>query len=313
MKTHIAGVLLAAAISGGAAAAETAGGGVGFEKHAGVLRVTLNGAHFTDYCFLAERFPHFDPLIGPTGTNLMRNYSMRTVEGESHDHPHHRGLWFTHGNVNGHDFWSSKNGERIVHAGFLAVDPKAGSFTVTNDWRAGDAVVCTDTRTFTFRAAPDGGAELDFEVTIHAPGGDVAFNDTKEGSMAIRLATALQVDKPGTGHIVNADGVTDKDAWSRRAAWCDDSGPLGGATVGVAILDHPSNPRHPTGWHVRTYGLFAANPFAIKSFKLADKEEPFIIRAGTSATFRYRFLFHKGDAKDAGIADRFRAWAGGGR
>ena len=38
---------------------------------------------------------------------------------------------------------------------------------------------------------------------------------------------------------------------------------LGGKTVGLAIFDHPSNPRHPTTWHVRDYGLFAANPFAL--------------------------------------------------
>jgi hypothetical protein len=308
MKTHIAGVLLAAGIAAGAA-----DGNVGFEKREGLLRVTVGGKHFTDYNFLAERFPHFDPLIGPTGTNVMRNYPMRTVEGEKTDHPHHRGLWFTHGDVNGHDFWSNKKGEKIVHAGFVAIDPKAGRFTVSNDWRAGEAVVCTDTRTFTFRAAPDGGAEMDIAITIFAPNGEVAFNDTKEGSMAIRLATSLQVDPPGAGRLVNSDGMADKDAWGRRAAWCDASGPLGGSTVGIAILDHPSNPRHPTGWHARTYGLFAVNPFAIKSFKFSDKDEPFVIPAGKSATFRYRFIFHKGDAKDAGIDARFRAWASEGR
>ena len=131
--------------------------------------------------------------------------------------------------------------------------------------------------------------------------------------MAIRLATSLQVDPPGAGSLVNSDGLAGKDAWGKRAVWCDASGPLGGATVGIAILDHPSNPRHPTGWHARTYGLFAVNPFAIKSFKLSDKDDPFVIPRGGSATFRYRFLFHKGDAKAAGIDARFRAWASDGR
>jgi len=309
MKTHIAGGLLAAAIAGSAAAAD----GVAFEQQEGRIRVTIGGRHFTDYNFLAERFPHFDPLIGPTGTNVMRNYPMRTVEGEKTDHPHHRGLWFTHGDVNGHDFWSNKKGERIVHAGLLSIDPKAGRFTVSNEWRAGDAVVCTDTRAYAFRAAADGGAEMDIAITIHAPNGEVAFNDTKEGSMAIRLATSLQVDPPGAGRLVNSEGEAGKDAWGRRARWCDASGPLGGGTVGIAIFDHPANPRHPTGWHARTYGLFAVNPFAIKSFKFADKDDPFVIPKGGSATFRYRFLFHKGDEKAAGIEARYRAWASDGR
>lgn len=312
MNARIAGRFVAAGLVA-CAAASAAEDRAGFEMREGRLRVTVGGRHFTDYCFAGERFPNFDPLIGPTGTNLLRNFPMRTVDGESQDHPHHRGLWFTHGNVNGHDFWSNKKGARIVHAGFISIDAKTGRFTVTNDWRAGDAIVCTDTRTFAFRPAADGGAELDFEVTIHASNGEVAFNDTKEGSMAIRLAPALQADKPGAGRIVNSDGLTDKEAWGKRALWCDDSGPLGGGTVGVAILDHPSNPRHPTGWHVRTYGLFAANPFARKSFKLVDKDEPFVIPAGKIATFRYRFLFHKGDARTADVAARYRAWAAEGR
>ena len=281
---------------------------VRFERGENVLRVSIGGQPFTEYHFNNGPFPYLDPLIGPTGTNLLRNFPMRDVEGETHDHPHHRGLWFTHGDVNGHDFWSSKHGEKIVHEDFVEIDSKAGCFTTTNQWRSGGETICADTRTLAFRAVPDG-VEIDFTVTIHASNGDAVFGDTKEGAMAIRLAAGLQVDKPGAGRIVNSDGLTDKDAWGKRALWCDDSGPLGGGTVGVAILDHPSNPRHPTGWHARTYGLFAANPFAIKSFKFSDTEAPFVIPAGKSATFRYRFLFHKGDAKAAGIDRRFQAWA----
>jgi len=47
----------------------------------------------------------------------------------------------------------------------------------------------------------------------------------------------------------------------KHADWCDYYGSIGGKTVGIAMFDHPSNPRHPTTWHVRDYGLFAANPF----------------------------------------------------
>ena len=39
-----------------------------------------------------------------------------------------------------------------------------------------------------------------------------------------------------------------------------------GEKVGIAILDHPANPRHPVRWHVRGYGLFAANPFGLSVF-----------------------------------------------
>ena len=39
-----------------------------------------------------------------------------------------------------------------------------------------------------------------------------------------------------------------------------------GKTYGVAVLDDPRNPLHPTRWHVRAYGLLAANPFGLSYF-----------------------------------------------
>jgi len=44
-----------------------------------------------------------------------------------------------------------------------------------------------------------------------------------------------------------------------------------GKTVGIAVFDHPSNPRHPTTWHVRDYGLFAANPLGCTILKRKTK------------------------------------------
>jgi len=152
---------------------------------------------------------------------------------------------------------------------------------------------------------------MDFEVTIHASHGDVTLGDTKEGSMAIRLAPTMRVEgKVGKGHIINSEGQRDKEAWGKRAAWCDYYGPLNGKTVGVAIFDHPGNPRHPTWWHVRTYGLFAANPFGVHYFeKKPEGTGDMIIKADDSVTFRYRFHFHKGDCKQAKVAELYREYA----
>ncbi len=72
-------------------------------------------------------------------------------------------------------------------------------------------------------------------------------------------------DKAG-GKIVNSDGLVDDEAWGKQAAWVDYSGPVDGQTVGIAILNHPQSLRYPTYWHVRTYGLFAANPFGVHDF-----------------------------------------------
>jgi len=287
-------------------------GGVKVNKLADKVRVEIDGQLFTEYNFKDGPFPYFYPVIGPTGVNITRHWPMKESENEEHDHRHHRSLWFTHGNVNGHDFWSGKN-DKIAHDRFLEVTSgsKVGVIKAQNKWVSADGQnVCTDTRTHRFYNQP-GGQIMDFEVTIHASHGDVTLGDTKEGSMAIRLAPTMRVEgKVGKGHIINSEGHHDKPAWGKRAAWCDYYGPLNGQTVGVAIFDHPGNPRHPTWWHVRTYGLFAANPFGVHNFE--EKPEgtgDLAVKSGESVTFRYRFYFHKGDYKQAKVAELYRKYA----
>lgn len=237
-----------------------------------------------------------------------------TNKDEAQDHVHHKSLWYTHGEVNGQDFWGegSRSG-KIVHDKFLKVSsgPEMGEITSTNKWVARNGkVVCTDTRTHRFYNRPDG-QSMDFEITFHASEGKVVLGDTKEGSMAIRLTPTMRLKgKVGKGHIVNSAGDTDGSTWGKRAAWCDYYGPVEGETVGVAIFDHPSNPKHPTWWHVRDYGLFTANPFGVHNFERKAKGVGDItIPAGESLTFKYRFYFHKGDEKQGKVAEHYREYA----
>jgi hypothetical protein len=143
----------------------------------------------------------------------------------------------------------------------------------------------------------------------------LVLGDTKEGTMAIRLAESMRL-KPNkhyegkpTGHIVNSEGVKDGATWGKRAAWVDYYGPINGKTYGVAIFDHPDNPRYPTWWHVRDYGLFAANPFGIHDFeKKPAGTGNMTVPAGDSVTFRYRFIIHSGDQDAAGISGLYREY-----
>lgn len=128
----------------------------------------------------------------------------------------------------------------------------------------------------------------------------------------MRIAESMRLksakDQPaGQGNIVNSGGIHGEEAWGKQAAWVDYSGPVDGRTVGVAIFDHPKNPRHPTRWHARDYGLLAANPFCGYDM---DKSVPkgaadFKLPAGESVTFRYRFYLHEGDEEQAKVAERF--------
>ena len=285
--------------------------GIRFSTQEDRLRVEANGKLLTEYYFTNVPRPFCYPLIGPGGAEMTRNYPMKKVEGEETDHPHHRSFWFTHGAVNGVDFWTDhETAGWIIHRGFTELTPglKSGSFKARNDWVTKDGkLICTDDRTMTFYApGKEDERVIDCAITMHAGADGLVFGDTKEGSFAIRVAETMP-SKKGRGDMLNSEGDRGAKAWGKRARWCDYWGPVGDSVVGVAIFDHPANPNHPTWWHARDYGLFAANPFGKHDFEnLKDKAAGEVkVAANGSITFRYRVLLHRGTAGDANIAARY--------
>lgn len=290
--------------------------GVRITKLPDRLHVEINGQLFTEYIFKDVPRPYCYPVFGPEDLAMTRNWPMKNTPDEEHDHPHHRSLWFAHGAVNGQDFWSEeKNYGRTVHERFTKI--KSGKYEgiirSKNRWVSAEGkTVCTDERMLRIYN-PKGVSErvFDYEVTLHASQGPITLGDTKEGTMAMRLAETMRLKgKVGHGHIALSTGVRDAETWGKRADWCDYYGPIEGKTVGVAIFDHPANPRHPTWWHVRDYGLFAANPFGEHDFEnLKDKSAgDLTIPAGQSLTFRYRFYLHEGDDQQARVAERYKEY-----
>lgn len=286
--------------------------GIQLKKADDAVDVMINGELFTRYIYSGAPKPYCYPIIGSTEKSVTRNYPMQVVEGETNDHPHHRSFWFTFGDVNGIDFWSeSPKAGKIVHREFddLVSGPVYGKIRERNDWIGPDGKkVCEDIRELRIYRTTTGRL-MDFDVTIRATQGPVKLGDTKEGMMGFRVATSMDVDK-GQGHIENSHGNKDADTWGKQAEWCDYYGPVDGETVGIAIMDHPSSFRHPTYWHVRTYGLFAANPFGLRDFTGdKSKDGSHTIPLGGTITFRYRIFIHKGTTQDAGIADVWAAYA----
>jgi methane monooxygenase PmoA-like len=300
-----------------ARAADTSG--VKITQQEEKLRVEVNGELFTEYHFKGAPHVYFYPVLGPGGLPMTRDWPMKNSSGEEQDHPHHRSLWYSHGEVNGIDFWSEgRKAGKIEHDKFLEIKSgaDAGLIRSTCNWMAPDgAVVCTDERLFKVYARPNRERLFDFEVTLKAGKTDVVLGDTKEGTMAIRVAESMRL-KPNkynkgkpTGHIVLSTGIKGDETWGKAAEWCDYSGPVQDKIVGVAIFDHPQNPRHPTTWHVRDYGLFAANPFGLHDFeKKPSGTGDLKIPAGKSITFRYRFYMHEGDDAQARVADHYQQY-----
>jgi hypothetical protein len=293
--------------------------GVQISQLDGKLRVEINGQLFTEYHYKDVPRPYFYPVLGADELAMTRKWPMENTKDEERDHPHHRGLWYAHGAVNGLDFWSEeKNFCKIVHDGFVKVQSgtEFGLIQSKDKWLNHDgAVVCTDLRTMRIYNLPSQERMFDFNITLQAPPDKpVVFGDTKEGTMATRVAETMRLrvknKKPGDGHIVLSTGLRDEETWGKRADWCDYYGPVGGKTAGVAIFDHPDNPRHPTWWHVRDYGLFAANPFGVHDFeKKPGGTGDFTLPAGQSVTFRYRFYLHHGDEQQARVAEHYEQYA----
>jgi len=252
--------------------------------------------------------PYLAPLRSASGKIVTRRYPMESIPGESRDHLHHTGLWFSYDDVNGVKLWENHPSYTKPHIGREVVrDLKAadGKMVAEIDWNDPEGkALLHETREMRF----SGDSKLrtiDFQITLTAAQ-DVTFGDTKEGAFAIRLADAF-TEKRGC-KIVNAEGLVGmKNVWGKRSNWVDYTTDLEGEKLGVAMFDHPDNPRHPTYWHARDYGLFALNPFGRHAFDDTQEESRWKLPKGDQLTFRWRVTIHPADADVAAIYREFAA------
>jgi hypothetical protein len=192
------------------------------------VSVTVDGKPMTDL-HLASPKPYLHPLRAASGKIISRLFPMEEREGELKDHPHHRGLFYAHGNVNGVDFWANEASYKRDNLGIIELikveDVKSGadrgSVRVRFAWKdPKGALMLEEDRTMVFRKAP-GQRIIDFDFTLTAKQ-DVTFIDTKEGTFALR--TAPEFELPGnrrapampkrTGRMVNSNGQDGADIWA---------------------------------------------------------------------------------------------------
>ncbi|MBI4191701.1 MAG: PmoA family protein, partial [Betaproteobacteria bacterium] len=235
------------------------------------VEVSIGGQPFTAFYFGPEApKPYLHPLRSAQGVVVTRGFPMRKdIPGESADHPHHRALYFAHGDINGIDFWSEAQVEEktteVAHGVQYTSESLPHGRTVykkleemrggkdSGTLRASFNLVGPDgkaiaeaTQAYTFRG-DEGVRIIDGEFTVKALDAPVKMGDTKEGTFAIRVVKALE--EPG-GRMLKSEGaVGEKQIWGKRAAWVDYSGSVEGKSLGIAIFDHASNPKHPTYWH----------------------------------------------------------------
>lgn len=299
-------VAIAFAVSSPAAMAEFS-----FARKDGTLQLLDDGklitAFRTDY-----RIPYLYPLVSPSGANILRHWPMEEdAPTEEKDHPHHRGLWLSHGNVNGHDFWAGSGGKTASIKEKSIYGEKVGdgvaSFSADLYWTVDGATLLLEDRRHSISRPDASTLRIDISSRLTARNDDVVFGDTKEGTFALRVDRTLRAKGPeAKATLVNSNGETNAKAWGKRADWAAYHGPdeLGKPAV-VAILDDPSSFRHPTHWHARDYGLLAANPFGIHDFeKTKDKKAGnHVLKKGESMTLRYTVIIHNGSLESAKLGE----------
>lgn len=249
----------------------------------------------------ANKKPCFYPLTAH-GVNVLRGYPLEDRPGEAKDHPHHTGVYHAFGEVNGREYWSKtaiENKSVKKEAG-----PVFARIKAENHWGQ-DLVELQDV--FVLNAGPD--AIMDWTITLTAANGPVVFGKdlkmAKEGSFSVRVATGLTDNAkkdPGANLMFDSKGNKGEAAIRKdNAPWVDYVGTVENKKVGVSVMDHPSSFRHPTDWHVRAYGLFAANPWI--------KRGENTIQKGESLTLRYRIYVHAGDTAEGKVAAVYAGFA----
>jgi len=305
--------------------------------------ILVDGKPFTSYIWPATlKKPVLYPIRTARGTLVTRGFPLEPRAGERVDHPHHVGLWFNYGDVNGIDFWNNSDAipaeqrpkmGTIVHREVRAAKGGAdrGELVTASDWLMPDGSVVLNQETTYGFAAKDAIRTITLLITLTARDKPVSFTDNKEGVLGLRVTRALEepTDKPEVftdaagrpttvpsmdntgvnGVYLTSAGKKGSAVWGTRGKWCALSGTVGNEPVAVAIFDHPQNPGYPTYWHARGYGLFAANPLGQKALSDGKETLNFALRPKQAATFRYRIDITSGTPTASNLEAAWTAWS----
>jgi hypothetical protein len=285
--------------------------------------ITIDGQPFTSYIWpTVLKKPVLFPLFAADGIDVVRGFPLAPRPGERVDHPHHAGIWFNYGNVNGFDFWNNSDAIKPADREKMGTiyqkkivstrsGRDSGELVVDSVWTTGTGQDILQQRTRYIFSRHKDERTIDQIVTLHTLD-RVVFHDDKEGLLGIRVARWLESadekggtfadangrptevppsNQPGaTGEYLTSEGKHGDQAWGTRGRWCALTGNTGGHIVTIAIFDHPGNPNYRTYWHARGYGLFAANPLGQHIFDPKAPVLNYTVEKNQNVTFTYRIL-----------------------
>ena len=235
--------------------------------------------------------PDFYPVYSPSGREVTCTCAYR--------YNHHKSVFIGHADVNGINFFHDNNptrsnlGDIVLEKGQHGIDENGMHVMTHNGWitKAGIRLL-EEERNFTVILGENAHI-IDLTSTLIASQTDLTFEQDNHAFLGVRVADTMDVEDGGT--ILNANGQrNEEEAMRQFANWTDYSGVVAGKTVGVTLMNHPSNP--PSAFFTRNYGTFLTN------FTLLDKYE---LSRGERLTQRFRILVHEGDATEADVENYY--------
>lgn len=305
------------------------------DKHK--IDVFINGSLFTSYQYPSNIEKTFlYPVNAPNGSVVTRGFPIEPRKGERIDHPHHIGIWFNHGNVNGLDFWNNSSAipaakkdlyGHIVHKSTTIVaGGKKGILEVILNWNDNKGNTLLSEDAMYYFTGDKNSRTIDHISKLTAVNGPVTFEDSKEGMFAIRVDRAFEMpseesliftDEKGnptsvkatdntgvTGMYIASNGLKGDSVWGTRNSWVILTGKKDNTIISMAIFDHPKNPGYPAYAHARGYGLFSLNDFGQNSYDTKKAKRSYTIEKGKSVTLYNRFVVQSGTELTPEDADK---------
>ena len=257
-----------------------------------------HGAGGWTYDWAARKRPFLHPVATPSGHVLTRD--------APEDHPWHHGLWFTIKLVNDENFWEEYDAYGVLrHQGRPAVEGTTVRGTL--QWIRPDreTIAVIEERSFTHvDLGPDAFA-IDLDTSLR-PTVDTVFDRTPYTTWGGYGGLALR--GPGDWadtRLLLAGGTPQERVIGEPAPWCD----LSNAEAGIALLDHPDNPRFPTPFYgstrAATYGDEGWSNFLNAAFLF---HEPLTVAAGDELRMRHRVIVHDGAWEADRLTTAHRDW-----
>ncbi len=238
--------------------------------------------------------PYFHPLGSERGQVLTWD--------SPPDHAWHHGLWFCWKYINGVNYWEHdrltgkpQGRTQTTDVQVIARDDHSARITLTLAYgpAGGGEVVLRERRQIDI-SAPDsrGEYQLDWMSVFTAGDHQVILDRTPPknqswggyAGLSVRFAKEMHEREvtSDTGPVEFGLG----DRYRGHANSMDYSGVVGNETIGLALLDHPDNLRHPTPWYVIRGPVMGYINAALLN------DEPLTIESGGRMTLRYRLIVH---------------------